>query len=444
MAITCVIMAALNTVSLGFLALTPVQRWAAMGRFNTNFMTERWFILIGIIAIVTLTVLFLVTRLNQVKRERKTVRRLFVEYAEKRGLSERECHVLLDIAANAGLERSEAIFTMSGAFDRGVAKMIEKSFARRQTAGESRQLRAELSFLRQKLGFQKRPPSSAGSPTQSRRLSSRQIPVGKKLHITRRQALDSGDIESTVIENDDMELTVKMTVPLESTAGEVWRVQYYFGASVWEFDTSVISCGGDILVLNHSDRVRFINRRRFLRVSVKRPAFVASFPFAKKFVGNSNDGKENPGVGRDSLNDSADVLEPPKFVPAVVTELGGPGLRIETTLETKVGDRVLLAFALSEERDPDSILARGDNKAIAGKIIEGVGRVRNVKTVENGLSTAVELTDLSDSEVDELICATNVVSVRKVHLESRNIQATASDKDKVEDYVGKLAAVPGV
>ena len=33
------------------LALTPVERWRAAREFNANFMAERWFVLIGIIAI---------------------------------------------------------------------------------------------------------------------------------------------------------------------------------------------------------------------------------------------------------------------------------------------------------------------------------------------------------------------------------------------------------
>jgi hypothetical protein len=266
---------------------------------------------------------------------------LFVEYAEKRGLSERECQVLLGIASQAGLRRNEAIFTMGSAFDRGAAKMVEESFVGQRTAEESKQLKTELSFLREKLGFQKQAPTSVGSPTRSKKLSSRQIPVGKKLRITRRKIhdRDSGDIETAVIKNNSMELTVKLAVPVRSGSGELWRARYYFGASVWEFDTSVVSCDGDILVLNHSDNVRFINRRRFLRVSVNKPALIASFPFARMVAGDSDNSKIASGS----------TWGPPEFIPAVVTELAGPGLRIEAPLEIKVGERVLVVFSLDEE-----------------------------------------------------------------------------------------------
>ena len=87
-----------------------------------------------------------------------------------------------------------------------------------------------------------------------KRPSSRQIPEGKKLYINRRKTSDLGDIESTVIKNDNMELTVRLTTTVESKLGELWRARYYFGVSVWEFDSSVVRCNGDVLVLNHSDR----------------------------------------------------------------------------------------------------------------------------------------------------------------------------------------------
>jgi len=395
---TPVITGGLNAI---FLALTPIQRWEAMRRFDSGFMTERWFIITGVVAIIILTALLFAVSFHRKEDERRLTNRLFVEYADKRGLSERERQILLVIARQAGLKRGEAIFTMGSAFDRGVAKIVEESFAKQQTAEGGKQLKAELSFLREKLGFQKQPPSSVGSLTRSRKLSSRQIPTGKKLHINRRKAHDSKDMESTVIKNDDMELTVKLAMPVEYSVGELWRARYYFGSSVWEFDTSLVSCDGNILVLNHSDNVRFINRRRFLRVSVNKPAFVAHFPFSKTFV-ETSDSSEIASGGS---------WGPPEFVPAVVTELAGPGLRIETRLETKVGERLLVVFRLDEGKKKVSSLWK-TSKASKTKMIEDIGEVRHIKAIQNGLSVAVELTGLRDSDVNELIRATNAASVR--------------------------------
>jgi len=403
------------------LALTPVERWEAAGRFNTNFMTEHWFTMMMVVVIVVLTALLVVISYQQMLQRRKVSGQLFVEYAERVGLSWRERQILLDIAGQAGLKRSEAIFTMGSAFDRGAAKIIEKALSLGQTDEESKQLKMELSFLREKLGFQNRRVGSIGTGGRSRKFSSRQIPVGKKLHITRRRSRTSGDIESTVIENNDTELKVKFTTPVKVSPGEFWCVRYYFGSSVCEFDTSVVSCKDDILVLNHSDDVRFVNRRRFLRVPVRKPAFVGRFPFTRTLPAESDISKEGSESGQVS-----GAWGPPEFVPGVVTELAGPGLRIEVPLEVEVGDRVLVVFKLDEEvparRNGKASGLRPSSAECPSRIVEDIGEVRHIssgrslpehdKAMQNGLSIAVELTGLSDTDVSELIRATNAASMK--------------------------------
>jgi len=342
------------------LALTPVQRWAAAREFNSNFVAERWFILIGIIAMVILTTMLFVVSFNRIRRERKTTEKLFVEYAEKRGLTARDRQILLSIANKAGLKRNESIFTLASAFDRGVAKMKE-SLAAQQTS-------------------EKQASYSRGSPVKSTKLSSRQIPVGKKVRLTRRKARDSGDIESTVIKNSDNELAVRLEKNVTVTFGEFWCVRYYFGSSVWEFDTSVVSYDGN-----------FINRRRFLRVPVKERAFIARFPFERSFIESSHNSEDELVEDHDLAKTSA-VWGPPEFVPAVVTELAGPGLRIESSLEVKAGERILVVFNLAQEQD--SIPANQGINPATLKIVEDIGEVRHTKRTQNGLSIAVELTML--------------------------------------------------
>lgn len=388
------------------LALTPQDRWKAAQDFDTNIFTQRMFITIGAISLIILTVLFIIVSLRQKKQERKFNKQLFSENAKKSGLSDRERQILLLAASKAGLKRSETIFTMSSAFDIGAAKLIEER-STLQGGEQGKQLQAELSSLHEKLGFRKQPPSTVGSPIRPKKLTSRQILTGKKLHITRRKARNSEDIESTVIKNNNMELTVQLAAPLKSTHGDLWCARYYFGVSVWEFDTSVISCNGNILVLNHSNDIRFINRRRFLRVPVKRPAFIARFPFAKTLVDDSyNQQDEQERV------DSEDLWKPLEFVPAVVTELAGPGLRIEAPLQVNVGDRVLVMFRLDEQTQQEPNAQNKDGKKTPSKIIEDIGEVRHAKTIQNGMSIAVELIGLSDADVSKLIQVTNTASLK--------------------------------
>ena len=429
-----------------FLALTPVDRWKAAGQHSTGF-NQHWFILIGVAVIIILTFLLLMVSYNRITRERKVSGQLFFDYAEQRGLSGRERQILLKIATKAGLKRKQAIFSMVGAFDTGARKMIEECLAQ-QGAEESKWLRTELSFLREKLGFQKKNSVSIGSPSKLKRPSSRHILTGKKLYITRRKSPNLGDIESTVIKNDNIELTIKLTTPVESKLGELWRARYSFGASVWEFDSSVVRCNDDILVLSHSDDIRFISRRRFLRVQVNKPAFIAHFPFSRMLSSNKNNNSKRSSSIRSTINESGDTWGPPEFMPATVTELGGPGLRIETKLEVKAGNRVLVIVNLSEEKGQDlnpsskssslsSVITR-NRKNTPSKIIEDIGEVRHVEAIQNGSSIAVELTGLSDSDLNELIRATNAAYKR-----ANNNSKDTPDSLEAEETVAEPVIVQG-
>ena len=266
-------------------------------------------------------------------------------------------------------------------------------------------------------GITKQYRPSAGSITESSRPTSRQIPTGKKLYVARREACDVASIESIVLKNDDVELAVKLAVPLEISTGEVCCVRSNFDASVWQFETSAVNCYGSILVLNHSADVRFTNRRRFLRVSANKAAFIARFPFARTLASNDDD----DDAGEDLADSIAKAWGPPEFVPAVVTELGGPGLCIEAPLDVEVGDRVVVILRMTEEPTLNSVRDQRDislrqameqkTKVTPLRIIEDIGEVRRTRAIQDGLSMAVELTGLSISNVNELTRETNVASL---------------------------------
>jgi len=429
-----VITTGLNAV---LLALTPIERWHSARRLDSASTDYRLFILLSVVAIIILTVLLIATSYKHKIKEQKVTNKIFVNYAQRMGLSRLERQILLDIANRMKLKRIESIFTIVTAFDRGATELTKDVLARRG-AKASKNLSAQLSVLREKLGFEKKHPTLAGSAANSNKSSSKQIPPGKQLHMTRRKTGDEANIESTVIENNDVELTVKLKASLESKPGELWSVRYYFGASVWEFETSSISCYGNILVLNHSNNIRFINRRRFLRVPVKKPTFIARFPFARTLLSNGNSGQ---GTGQDSTNISENSWGPPEFVPASVTELAGPGLRIEAPLEVKVGDRVLVILKLSEEDDQKPGSNR-TGKTAPEKIVEDIGEVRHTKSIKNGFSIAVELIGLSDPNINELIRATNAASL-KTRAKTKSAQTFNGSNDKKSEKP-EPAVVQGV
>ena len=412
------------------LALTPAQRWdAARKEFDIDmgFMTERWFIITMVVAMLILILFLVVVSFKRIMSERKLSNQLFDEHADKAGLSERERQILLTIANYAGLIESEAVFTMVSAFDRGAARMIEQDLAQ-QGPQASAQLKMELSFLREKLGF----------TTESEKLSSRQIPEGRKVHLTRRMNRPSDEIEATVVENNDIELTVKLTMPVRITFGEVWRVHYYFGASVWEFDTSVLSYDGDVMVLNHSDDVRFVNRRRFLRVPVNEPAFIAPFPFARALAGDFGGSKKGPEAEQNLANVPDGGWGPPEFIRATVTELAGPGLRIETPLEIKVGERVLVIFKLDEGQDEGLGLGQA-GRTPTSRVVQHFGEVKHIRDAQDGFSVAVELVGLKDSDIGELVRATNTASLR-AGAAAQGVPASAG----AEENAPEPSAVQGV
>lgn len=382
------------------LALTPVERWQAARRSDANFMMERWFILTVATVLIALTLLLLWVSYRRIKEQRKVAAHLFLECAQRRGLSVREHQILLEVAKSSGVKRKAAIFTLQDTFERGVTKLMENRRASQQAPQENERLRGELSFLREKLGF--RPPESIA--TAEGNLSSRQIPLGKKVHITHRTARSAKDIEAKVIGNSETELTVKLKVHLKVSFSEIWRVHYYSGKSVWEFDTSARSYDGGTLVLNHSNSVRVINRRRFLRVPVHNLAFIAKFPFAQTIVENDESADVFSDMAQGVSKASSDTWKPLKFVNAVVTELAGPGLRIEAPLKLKAGERILVVFKLDEKvaLSPFPV----------SKIIEDIGEVKHAKAIKNAFSIAVELIGLRDSDIRELIQATNAASLR--------------------------------
>jgi hypothetical protein len=421
-----------------FLALTPLERWRAARRLDGASTDQRWFILLSVIAIIILTVLLIAASYKNRVKERKTTNKIFINYAQRMGLSRRERHILLDIAKITKLKRIESIFTMVTAFDRGAAELT-KNVNARSGAKTSKNLSAQLSVLREKLGFENKSSIPAGSPANSNKPSSKQIPPGKQLHMTRRRTGNEANIESTVIENNDVELTVKLKISLESKPGEIWSVRYYFGASVWEFETSSISCYGNILVLNHSNNIRFINRRRFLRVPVNKPTFIARFPFAKMLQSKSDNSR---GTSKDSADISENTWGPPEFVPASVTELAGPGLRIEAPLEVKVGDRVLVILKLSEEQDNKPGSNR-TGKTAPEKIVEDIGEVRHTKRIKNGFSIAVELIGLSDPNISELVRVTNTAFL-KTRAKSKGAQTFNGSNDNKKSEQPEPAVVQGV
>ena len=382
-----------DMVSRAVVALTPIQRWSAARHLNGSsplrYVSEHGFYLAAGAALVILIGLLWWVSHKRKPVEHQLNRELFSENAIRRGLSSRERQILLAIVMRSGLGQSHDIFTTVDAFNRGGTKLLAECM-RTRNPEEIERLKTEVAFLREKLGFQalRTPGGLAGM----RRPSSRDIPVGKTVEVTRRRHRGGATIRAEVVRNDDIELAVELETPVESHVGDFWRARYTYGMSVWEFDTTAVTCEQTRLVLNHVDNVRFVNRRRFPRVPVAMPALVAVFPFRRRAVSETRDRSDGRGP---------DVLGTPRFVHARVTELAGPGLRVVAPLPVHAGDRVLVVFKPSEAG-----ALGGDHEYL----IEDVAQVRHCREAEGGVSMAVELVGLSEAEIDELVRLTNVIA----------------------------------
>lgn len=380
---------------------------------------------IGVIAVVVLLVVLVIVNRRQTKGKTKSTDEIFAEYADKRGMTDRETQLLWAIAEHAGMQNYESVFTLPTAYDRGEIKLTQ-AYLPEYSSEDIQHLQVELSFLREKLGFHRNNRAHLTTQASPEDLSSRQIRVGKKLYIRHHRSTQNTDIESVVVENGTDELTIQFTRPVEVDFGQTWRCRYYSGASLWEFDTTVASCSGSIVSLKHSDEVRLINRRKFLRVPVKRRAIIATFPFMKRGDHIGLWPRKKTDLIVNFPAGITNILEPPVFAGAIVTELGGPGLRVRTNIDVKMNDRVLIVFALNPA--PQAAPQESDTRhdPASEKAIQSIAIVRNVKaTADDTRSIALELVGIDDDDIDELIRATNEALIEANNIKKQQEQPPA-------------------
>ncbi len=376
------------------LALSPTERWQAARTGNaTSEANPNVMPLILTAVLVALVIVLVKVSLSSLKRDRLRHKRAFGESIHRLNLSTREHQLLLDVVRESGLRHRHAIFQQKAAFDRGADRLLAKLSTKHNDPESKQQLLAEIGFLRDKLHLTRvdTPPLKGGSVDESEsgtgtgkrrsRLTTRELPLNKLLHITRRLDHQGDDFHGTIVANNAEQLVLQIETPVKICFGEIWQARYYFGASVWEFTTTVISYDGDRLVLKHSQNVRFVNRRRFVRVATKHVAYIAHYPFYHV---------------KDSASKACVQVD---FTEATVTELAGPGLRMETSLSAEPGDRVLISFRLEIPNETDP--ARKEC------VINTMGEVRRVEPMYDRHAMGIRLIGLKDGDIDQLVGLTN-------------------------------------
>jgi hypothetical protein len=359
------------------LASTAIDRWKGMRQVSPRSIEEySSLVAIGLLLLALILLLWWVTHKGQ-SVVRGPARDLLSEGAARRGLGPRERQILLAIAVRSKLRRSYDIFMTPDAFDLGAAKLLEEC-ARSRTSQECERLRNEMDSLRERMGYR-----TTGTGPQTKAGSSRSIPVGAAIELLRRQDPGAPALEATVVRNDELDIAVETGTPVESEAGEPWRVRYHFDKVVWQFDTSTVSCEDNRLVFNHPEQVRVVERAGTDRVVVNAPAAVARFSFIQSAAVEPSESAPMQWF---------------ELVHGTVTQLSDRGLQISSALSVRPGERVLVMFALTGEAG-QAASGTGQVRHIVGH----VGRVKHRQASVGGALITVDMADLADHEIDELM-----------------------------------------
>lgn len=377
----------------------PLDRWDA-ARIPINEaggITWAWAIAVvaGLAALVT--ALWWALRWIDNRRERRL--REFEEQSDRFGLSPEERNLLRNIAARAGVKAADRIFSSAMAFDRGMST-VETNAAR--TASPARSPAricgscSHVLSLREKLGFDLPP-----DPARTTSVVTGKIRPGTMLRVLRQSSPE--DFNAVSRESADTgELLIEPELAVEPHPGESWTLRYAEGGILWEFSAWVVRNLQGAVALRPSGAMRWINRRRFVRTAIHRPAHVARFPFH-----------------RNGLHAAR-----PQFVTAELTEIAGPGLKLRAPLEVSEGEKLLVVAELRP-----------------GEAIEGVAVVRHADAPGAGeCAFAVELMGLTTSELADLTRETNIAGVSGDPADRSGTEVAKSSRER--DLEPRYAPVP--
>jgi hypothetical protein len=410
------------------LGLTASERWAATRRLSPRSVPQQWLVLLGVAVLLVLLVLLLAISFRRRQQSRGQRTEAFDREALRKGLATRERQVLLAIAARSGLRRAADIFHAAEAFQRGAAQLFAE-FAQTHGPPANTELRAEVARLYEKLRFR----TARGGQTARRRPGSRDIPAGKSIELIGSREHGAIAIQARMLRNDESELVVALPTQVSSKTGDPWLVRYYSGVTAWEFRTSTVRCDGGRLTLRHSDEIRPIDRRRFPRVPVCAPALIAYLPLLEKGppIADFCDGDPKEVVVADAVSPGTDAQKVmgarptggggPVFVESTVTEVAGPGLRLETRLQVHVGDRVLVVVHLTQ---------KGNDGQTVRRTLAALGRVKRGQDMEGaaGIPDAIDRLwqESPQREAGALAPRPVSVAVELIGLDDEDIVALAS------------------
>lgn len=364
-----------NLFDVSVKALSTAQKLRAIGG-----MDKREFTLVnprvcvaGLITIGILLIVLYLYRKNRIWKTEDLSKERFESNVERLGLDNEERQLVLDVANSIKLKKIDSIFTMARAFDDGAAGVMKKSFSQGKSLVERKHLNQQITSLKEKLGFKEKSTTFSSNEYSFRPkgLSSRQVPVGRNLLISRIHSKDASPATAVVTENNHFELKMTTEDDFNGEPGEIWRVLYQLGAVIWKFDSLIVSCEGKEIIFSHTENIRFINRRKFVHAPVNLHGYIARFHCSR----NVED------IHKDIM---------PQFISAKISEISGPALQIVAPLKVRTGERVLVIFELSKNR-----------------VIQSTAEVRRCENNEEGYLIALEMVEINEACINELITVTN-------------------------------------
>lgn len=338
-------------------ALSPTERWAA-ARSSDPFPLGGWTVWVPMLAaIVVATVLIMAWRRHTIRRE---IFKVFFQAAERLRLSASERAVLVRIAEAAEVKRFDETYTVEMAFEKSAARLMETEAMLAMTEEVRRRVSDIIDSLRTRLGF----GTSAGGFDLSR---------GDRVTLVHRGT--PPEIEATVVETDNRDITLQFDGAVSLRAGEACALRHVRGQLQWEFNVSITEPLEGLAVARLIGEPYTTDLRRFARVVTRKTAHVARFPFLN----------EGPAG---SL---------PEFVAGTLTEIAGPGLRIEAPIQSEVGDCVLVILEVADDR-----------------IFQGRGLVRRFSPGDGGVADiAVEMIGMTEDQIADLVKETNAAARRQ-------------------------------
>lgn len=350
-------------------ALTPNERFQAVRQLNTSYgnglLTNKWFVLLGWSVVILLSLLLVAVRQMRKEKEKIAREQRFNEQANALELTSQERDMVKTIAELAGVRQRSMVFLMREAFNNGLTKLKQKVLTQQSDPEKWSQLEAMVCVIKEKLGFsdnQLRGLMNRSSKDQT----SRQVSVGTTVIVSRSDDKLARALSAEVVENNELEICIRCEEPPVCNPGDAWIVQFQNGAVTWDFQAITVNVSERELRLSHSDHLRFVSKRRFARVTTQKPAQIAVFPVFKP---TNSDAKQ--------IN--------MEFNSAELIEIAGPSLRLKTSVDVGIRQRVIVLFELD-----------------AGLIMQDVGEVRDIQQSEKDRSILVEMIGLSNRDIDEL------------------------------------------